>query len=71
MRTLGIHEDPPALELLHLLLVFGERVVGISHNEVDAPGAVLGAAPNTEEVAEKRDGGHHPYERFAVEGEDR
>jgi hypothetical protein len=60
VRTLGIHEDPPAPELLHLLLVFGERDAGISRDEVDAPGAVLGAAPNTEEVAEKQTEGITP-----------
>ena len=41
----------------------------MSRDEAGAPGAMGVAHPEVEEVAEKRDGGHHPHERLTIEGE--
>ena len=43
----------------------------MSRDEAGAPKALVAAYPEVEEVAEQRNGGHHPHERLAVEGEDR
>ena len=65
----GIHENPLALEALHLLSGPRERVATVDHGEGDAGGALVWVVhPKVEEVAEERDRGLHAHERFAVKG---